>query len=268
MEAFRMTYEELVKQVNDPSQYGKSYHEDFETVSENPLHEINAWTYWQGIGVRNPKILVLGQDWGNSQVAKKYFSAIEKNLASGISEDEKIFSYKRIHGILANNKDFDTDKNLAEGFANIKENGTSKYPDVLHVRYSDLFFTNLLPGYRKDQKNTGGFKASWITEQVRCDFKNLLKVLRPQIVICLGKNTFIQAARIYDHKNPLKGRKWNQYLDSDFTPIEIIVDSISESTTYLYPMPHPGYFGKLNRGESVYNNDWERLGAWMEKKSI
>lgn len=55
-----MTYEELVKQVNDPSQYGKSYHENFEAVSENPLHEINAWTYWKGIGVRNLKILVLG----------------------------------------------------------------------------------------------------------------------------------------------------------------------------------------------------------------
>lgn len=267
-----MSYEELVQRVDTKELYGKDdgYHGDFVAAERNPLKEINAWTYWQGIGVRHPRVMVLGQDWGSFQVEKKYFSAIEKELASGISEDEKIFSFKKIRGILENNRDFDTDKNLAEGLARIKIHGESPYLHVRDEKYPDLFFTNLIPGYRVSEKNTGGFKASWITEQVRCDFKELLNVLQPKIVICLGKNTFIQAAKIYNHKNPLTGTNWNAYLNSDFEPIKITVDSHSNVSTFLYPMAHPGYLGKRNREKSVNSmyDDWERLGAWMERHSI
>lgn len=265
-----MSYEELVQRVDTKELYGKDdgYHGDFVAAERNPLKEINAWTYWQGIGVRHPRIMVLGQDWGSFQAAKKYFSAIEKELASDISEDEKIFSFKKIRGILENNRDFDTDKNLAEGLARIKIHGESPYPHVRDEKYPDLFFTNLISGYRVSEKNTGGFKASWITEQVRCDFKELLNVLQPKIVICLGKNTFIQAAKIYNHKNPLIGTNWNEYLNSDFEPIKIAVDLHSNISTFLYPMAHPGYFGILNRGKSTYECDWNRLGKWMERHSI
>ena len=68
-----MTYEELVKKVNE-----KSNHVDFEPKSGMQLQEVNAWTYWQGVGVRNPKVMIVGQDWGSSKAAKNYFTAIER----------------------------------------------------------------------------------------------------------------------------------------------------------------------------------------------
>lgn len=267
-----MSYEKLVQRVDTTELYRKKdgYHGDFTAAEGNPLKEINAWTYWQGIGVRHPRIMVLGQDWGNRQAAEKYFCRIEEMLEAGIAEKDRVFSSAKVSGILKNNRNFDTDENLAKGFSRIKIHGEFPYTQVCDEKYPDLFFTNLIPGYRVSEKSTGGFKASWITEQVRCDFKELLNVLQPKIVICLGKNTFIQAAKIYNHKNPLTGTNWNAYLNSDFEPIKITVDSHSNSSTFLYPMAHPGYFGKRNREKSVESmcDDWERLGEWMERHSI
>ena len=40
------------------------------------LEEHNLWTYWQGRGVRHPKIVVVGQDWGSVEQSKKYFEYI------------------------------------------------------------------------------------------------------------------------------------------------------------------------------------------------
>ena len=151
--------------------------------------------------------------------------------------------------------------------ARLKQDGTSKYPDVLHRRYSDLFFTNLIPGCRRSEKSTGGFMAAWITEQVRSDFRDLLEMLCPQVVVCLGKDTFKTAVKIAGKTDPAKGMSWNEYLDSDFEPIEIKLDS--EKSTFLFPMPHPGYFGKQNRNKSkkgkTMDDDWDGLSDWLER---
>lgn len=261
-----MTYEELVQQVNNRSSYGSEngYHGAFAPVENIELKEINAWTYWQGAGVRDPKILVLGQDWGSSKIGTNYFKAIAEMISNGTVNSEVVQYFKYVPGIAENKKDFETDRNLAKGLGKLKVNGKLKYPDVLHKRYEELFFTNLIPGYRKDDKSTGGFKATWITEKVKTDFIDLINILSPKVVLCLGKDTFVRAAKICGHGNPLKKDGWNKYLDSEFEPLKVELEQNPEKFTYLYPLPHPGYFGKMNRGAEKMEDDWERLSDWVE----
>lgn len=84
------------------------------------------------------------------------------------------------------------------------------------------------------------------------------------MVLCLGKNVYTQAAAIYGYRAILKGMKWNDYLDSDPAPLP--VNKESGNVTYLFAMPHPGYYGVMNRkkGKKGIDGDWERIGKWMD----
>lgn len=252
-----MTYDELVRGINDRLSEGK-YHQDFAGKSGVQLEEINAWTYWQGQGVRHPRILVLGQDWGSLKGSEEYFHAIDDIIAEKDARDSVRY-FKFLPGIELGKKEFGTDNKLIEG---LKKLG---YEDVLHKRYHDLFFTNLIPGYCKADTSTGGFKAAWVTEQVKSDFVNMIKILEPQMVLCLGKNVYMQAAAIYGYRAILKGMKWNDYLDSDPAPLP--VNEESGNVSYLFAMPHPGYYGVMNRkkGKKGIDGDWERIGKWMDQ---
>lgn len=243
-----MAYSKLVKTMN-----GRNYHNDFECKKGIPLQEVNAWTYWQGVGVRNPKIMVVGQDWGSEKAGEKYFKAIDEMIIEGINQDNKVHYFKYIKG-----KGFRTDINLAEGLKHLG------YENVMEERYEDLFFTNLIPGYRKNGKSTGGFKAEWVTEDVRKDFKSLIEILQPKIVICLGKDTFRYATNSMGMENVLGKKKWNEYLDAQENPVEI---SMGDKSVFFFAMPHLGHFGVVNREKSgqKVENDWKKIGEWMKK---
>ncbi len=249
-----MTYDELVKKINE-----KSYHEDFDIKKGLPLQEINAWTYWQGVGVRNPKIMIVGQDWGNIEKAKKYFYAIEEMMTEGVNHHDDVCYFKYVPKVNSGGKDFATDLNLANG---LKYLG---YKDVLRKRYPDLFFTNLIPGYRKNDKSTGGFKSSWITTEVKEDFRGLIELLQPQVVICLGRDTFKHATRIMGIKNVFGKMSWNDYLNKQNKPVEIKL--ASGKISFFFAMPHPGYFGVYNRSKcgQIIDDDWKKVGEWMNK---
>lgn len=250
-----MTYEELVKKVNE-----KSNHADFESKSGMQLQEVNAWTYWQGVGVRNPKVMIVGQDWGSDKAAKNYFTAIDEMMVEGVSHHDDVRYFKYVPEVYDGGKDFATDVNLAEGLTYLG------YADVMHRRYPDLFFTNLIPWYRKSDKSVGGFKASWVTkdEDVKEYFSNLIQILKPKIVICLGKDTFVHATRIMGVQSVLGKESWNGYLNAQRNPVEIHLDS--GDTVHFFAMCHPGYWGVKNRSWSGENfrNDWDKIGKWIK----
>lgn len=257
-----MQYQELVDRINARFMAGTYYHEDFENKKGLPLEEVNAWTYWQGVGVRKPRIMVLGQDWGSTAAAEPYFKAIDEAIRNP-SNDGKVNYFRYAPDMEKGTKSFATDWNLAAGLKILK------YDDILHRRYPDLFFTNLIPGYRKSGKSTGGFQKEWITASVKEDFLDLLKVLTPQIVICLGKDTYQQAAAICGKRNVFAGKSWNDFLDEDPEPVQVAIDK--DHSTYLFAMPHPGYFGVMNRAKSKHGktivSDWNRIADWLEKHS-
>ena len=251
-----MEYDDLVNSINTGLKTTKIYDDAFGPKPGFDLQEVNAWTYWQGLGVRRPRIMVLGQDWGSIQKGKAYFNAIDDMLRTDTLPD-KVEYFKYVPKIEEGGRDFVTDLNLA---AYLKYLG--KYDDVLHVRYDDLFFTNLLPGYRIDSKSTGGFKAVWVTKQVKEDFIKLLDILQPQVVICLGRNTFTQAAQIMGKKGVLKGKNWNDFLNQETEPIEVKTEV--GNITHLFAVAHPGYFGMLNRSKEDNEKNWKNLKKWLE----
>ncbi|MCQ2510902.1 MAG: uracil-DNA glycosylase family protein, partial [Lachnospiraceae bacterium] len=70
--------------------------------------------------------------------------------------------------------------------------------DITEKTYEDLFFTNLIPGFRASGKSTGGFSQNWITETVKEEFKALVEILEPQIIICLGRAVYESVLDIYE----------------------------------------------------------------------
>lgn len=83
-------YQQLIAKVYDKldGKAGKDFfinNSDFERLEEH-----NLWTYWQGRGVRHPKIMVVGQDWGSIEQSKKYFQYIKEH------PDAEVVSYVQV----------------------------------------------------------------------------------------------------------------------------------------------------------------------------
>lgn len=247
-----ISYEELVKRVNDNWKKSNIYDSHF-TSANIELMEINPWTYWQGRGVRHPRILLLGQDWGTKESVSDY-PCFTENIKF---KDNRVNYFDNTIQQSVGRKVFTSDENLTTFFYQLG------YSAIRDIRYPDLFFTNLIPGFRKDNKSTGGFKTCWITEQVKVDFYDLINILNPQIVLCLGKNTFVQAAKIWKIRNVLQGKNWSDYLNGN--PDSIRIDKENGIPFYLFALPHPGYYGIMNRDLSKQKKDWNRVNQWMQK---
>lgn len=251
MEGLEMnSYKELVKRVNDNWKKTKVYNDQF-TSADIELTEINPWTYWQGRDVRHPRIILLGQDWGSKEIVSEY-PCFTKNIKS---EDNKVDYFDNTIQQRVGRRIFTSDENLTIFFEQLG------YSTIRDIRYSDLFFTNLIPGFRREAKSTGGFRTCWITEQVKVDFRDLINILNPQMVLCLGKDTFVQAAKIWEVQNVLQGKSWKDYLNGNPSPIKI---NKEKGTFYLFALPHPGYYGIINRDLNKQKEDWNRVKQWMQ----
>lgn len=261
------SYDELVRKVNKGLRT-KKYHEMFVGFSNLDLEEVNPWTYWQGHNVRHPKILLVEQDWGSLASSDKLEKAIRDMKKEPCSSKEVMY-FKYYSDQEMKNKGFDTDINMNELFIELGD-----YPDILHHTYEDLFFTNLIPGFRREGSSTGGFKSEWVTQDVQSDFRELVDILRPQVIICLGQDTYKQAALSYGHKKVLKGQNLNDFLDAQYDPEEIKTDS--GYVTHMFGVAHPGFYGTFNRNGRMHldekeklkkqQEDWQHIRKWMDQK--
>lgn len=247
-------YDNLVRRINEGLKSGGVYSDDFVGTDKMEFDEVNPWTYWQGKGVRKPRIMVVGQDWGSINQLQGYVETF-KRIKEQKMDDKKVHYFETKS--LAT---FKTDENLNKYFdeaLNIK--------DILEIRYNDLFFTNLIPGFRKSGLSTGGFKKSWITAQVKEDFKELIHILQPQVVLCLGRTTFEGVMDSLSNSRPIID-KWNVYLDERVDkPVEyIIAGEDGEKSVSIFPMAHTGSYGVSNRGIDKVEGDWRKIREWLE----
>ena len=72
----KISYDDLVRRINVGLNGTTLYHDAFGTKPGKPLQEVNAWTYWQGYKVRNPTVMVVGQDWGSLNGSKHYLDCL------------------------------------------------------------------------------------------------------------------------------------------------------------------------------------------------
>lgn len=204
------------------------------------VDEINLWTYWQGRGCLDPEILVVGQDWGDPR-SEECAPTLE-NIRQGRS--------------YAENDPSPTDRSLAY----LMERTFGADWAERH-----LFFTNMLLGYRT-RGNTGTLKTSPVQDKAL--FKELVNILRPKIVICLGARTFDAALTAFGEPLPYRG-VFKFALEHGDTVADM-------NGVRFFGMAHCGTLGCLNRagnkkgadakaGLEMQAKDWERIADYLRR---
>ena len=206
-------------------------------------NEINLWTLWQGKGCLEPEILLVGQDWGNP------YSGIGAEALQNIKQ-----------GCLSlENDPSPTDKNLSELFDKV-------FHLNIFEKNPSLFFTNLFLGYRKDtDQNSGNFKQSYLNRDL-IYFKELVNILHPKVVICLGRDTFSYALKAFGKEKPLP-RDYNIALNNKENKLDI-------NGIRFFGMAHCGNLGCLNRtgnrkgvsakqGLEMQIKDWKQIALYL-----
>lgn len=241
--------------------------------------QINLWTYWQGINVKKVDILVVGQDWGRpcwpDFDAKESLKQIDDNV-SQINAGKADVLYLS-PGI---SSPWPTDRNLSELIKEIKLDGKSLYVDVNSHRYDNLFFTNFCLGYRRD-KETGEMTQRKMMRNAAY-FKKLVKCLNPQIIICLGKDTYECVLKtLFEKSQNLSFKEYVVLLNKGENRTEEIFNG---NKIIVYGMGHCGAMGvNINRkkfvaedypelavktGMELMKEDWSRISSDVKRLGI
>jgi len=203
-------------------------------------NQINLWTYWHGyqlkdIDEKGVDILLVGQDWGNPDRIPKVRKCLE-DIQSGV-EGAQYMSDASV-----------TDKRLVKMFKAFGE-----AIDITKVNPGmRLFFTNYCLGYRAESE-TGGMTKT-IMRQDKELFDDLVRAIKPKIIICLGKITYEvvvnQVAKDYI-QTLWEGKPYKAYYHVDGKDIPV------------YGVAHPGSRGYYNMGcdENRMKKAWDSIAA-------
>ena len=161
--------------------------------------EINLWTYWQGRGHYDAQIMLVGQDWG---------SPWDFDASGGMEKIRELNRGKS--AVYMEGNDNPTDNHLVELFHSIGFDIMRDAPD--------LFFTNFVLGYR-EKGISGGFKDIWARQDAPF-FCRLANIIKPHIILCLGKDTFIPVLRSLNCEIP-KITSYNRFIESDKNPVKV-----------------------------------------------
>ena len=175
--------------------------------------EINLWTYWQGKGNLDAKIMLVGQDWGCPW----------DDSSQPTMEQVRKANEGRAYDYLHNNPS-PTDANLTQLFNELGYDITNPC--------SDLFFTNYVLGYR-NKGTSGGYKKDW-AENDKGYFKELTDIIQPRVILCLGKSTFEGVLSAFDAKLPCSITDYNAFIESTHNPVPVTLEN--GSTAYVFAL--------------------------------
>ena len=212
--------------------------------------EINLWTYWQGRGNLNARIMLVGQDWGSpTDTSVEYMAQF-----SAFNEGKR--SSYRLDGTSL------TDKNLIALFSSLGYDISNGAP-----WNADLFFTNYVLGYR-NKGFSGTFNPRWLKEN-RAFFLRLANIIEPSVIICLGRNAFHGVMMSFGQK--IKVKNYNAFITGKDNPVEVLLSS--GKRVYVFAEAHCGAMGTLNRnrlkdpdgakGIMLQCKDWERIKPFL-----
>lgn len=258
------SYEDLVKKVNSCSK-GECRGKVKMTHCES-CNEVNLWTYWEGGRDRlDAEILVVGQDWGKLPDRKKTEATLQK-----AGDARGGFGYVNMFPEPVSQ----TDLHLCQLMKEIDgcEDVESDYKQTGR-KCKKVFFTNYVCCYREDN-TSGKFDSVW-TENCKEHFVNLVEIIQPKIIICLGRKTYdsvLQAGGMA----PSKGSYNAIILNSGERGGTMI--KIGRTIVRVFPAAHPGTMGTLNRcrakdndskeikkeiGLALQKNDWKKINQYL-----
>ena len=248
-----MRYQRLIAEVQEsyPRLSEKSVRDSLQLFwCEACEKEINLWTYWQGHNNLDAKIMLVGQDWG---------SAFDDSTQTTINQIELANQDKPYH-YMEDNQSI-TDKHLIELF------GILNYPDIREPN-RDLFFTNFVLGYRS-KGFSGKFHKEWITHD-RAFFNELVQIVEPSVILCLGRITFEAVISIFYKTDRIRIRNYNSFIESEDNPVKIVLDS--GKTAHVFALAHCGALGTMNRNRQkgpmkdklqIQKEDWSRVLPYL-----
>lgn len=214
---------------------------------ENICHEINLYTYWQGLDYakNTPKIkyLFVLQDYGCIFEEIANLDTFRK-INAGFKDTPYISKKFNISV---------TDENLIKLFEILGYD--------LNKRNADLFFTNFCLGYKK---NPGVKMTRELMEQDSEEFKKLCEILEPEKIIAMGRKTFecvYKSLTGEDNAELLKFKYWNIFLENH-SEIKI---RLKGNSMQIIPVAHCGTHGIENR--NAYNNELSpQFRDWIDVK--
>ena len=189
--------------------------------------EINLWTYWQGRNHMDAQIMLVGQDWG---------CPWDNQSAMAVMETVRAINDGRAAYYMTGN-DNPTDNLLIHLFQTIGFDIKQDEPR--------LFFTNFVLGYRA-KGTSGNFKSSWATADAKY-FRRLVEIIRPRVLLCLGRDTAKCVLECYGLSLP-KGN-YNNVIESNSTPFRVVLSDGSFS--YIFALAHCGVMGTLSRNKGT-----------------
>lgn len=240
--AKKAAYQALVAQVRN---YYESCPNDLCWCEDN--QEINLWAYWQGRNNLDAKILLVGQDWG---------CPFDPSSSSTMSNIREMNAGKQVSYMLENKSI--TDQNLICLFREIGYDISTP-----QVRNKNLFFTNLVLGYRT-KGSSGGFRKSWAKHDAPY-FAQLAEIIQPEYILCLGKETFEGVLTAFHHSLSPKIGAYNSFIENERNPVTICLSS--QKPVRIFALAHCGKLGTLNRNRRIQDktslqlqiNDWHKI---------
>lgn len=221
--------------------------------------EVNLWSYWVGGREHlNAKILLVGQDWGSVKEFDAVNEVIEsrKNSFNGHTK----FYYQKGNS--------ETDDRLARLLESI---GYNVCGGQSTRALTELFFTNYVLCYRTGGKISGGFRSQW-QNNCKDHFTELVRIIQPEIILCLGKSVYqgVRKAAELSVDLPLD---YNAIINQGSQQMQI-----GGVNCRVFPLAHPGAMGTLNRcrldgknaqskdaGEKMQKQDWKQITAYLDK---
>ena len=207
--------------------------------------EINLWTYWQGRNNLDASIMLAGQDWGSP------WDDSSASTMAQIDRANRGLEYDYLH----DNPSI-TDQRLTELFGHLGYD--------IRKLCDDLFFTNYILGYR-NRGLSGGFKRDW-AEHDKMYFRELVNIIEPRVVLCLGKSTFEGVIRSLQPAGSVRVGRYNSFIESANNPVTVILDS--GKTVCVFALAHCGALGTMNRNRGypktgdileVQKRDWQKI---------
>lgn len=243
-------YLDLIRSINSSNLYELNSGGGVQFECFDKCVEVNLWSYWEGgIDHLNADILLVGQDWGTLDYQGE---TIVKSLEKDTFDRSK-FCYMQ-------GNSNPTNLSLCELFKEINRDYDLQTD---HNTYTDLFFTNFIPWYRKAGKISGGFKASWVRHSA-CFFAELIDIIQPKVILCLGRSVFEGVLGIGNAKVYPSGKTFNDIITEG--PIEVRLGS---SDAFVFPLAHCGSYGTLNRNNreklskehvlDLQKQDWQKI---------
>ena len=252
MDTKQRKYRDLIERVKksyparNPSDDGK----ELRLYWCDDCKEINLWTYWQGKGNLDAKIMLVGQDWGCP------WDGGSQSTMDEVRKANEGRAYDYLH-----NNPSPTDANLTRLFNELGYDITQPH--------SDLFFTNFVLGYR-NKGTSGGYKKEW-AEHDKGYFKELTDIIQPSVILCLGKSTFEGVLSAFDAKLPCSITDYNDFIESTHNPVPVTLEN--GDTAHIFALAHCGAMGTLNRNRKKSTDltnqieDWRKVIPYLRKEN-